>query len=447
MTSWSPYPEYKPSGVEWLGKIPAHWDLMRLKSIASVQFSNVDKHTTAGEVPVRLCNYTDVYYNDSITPDLELMSATATPHEISKFRLRKHDVIVTKDSETADDIAVPAYVVMDATDIVCGYHLAQVRPRHDIVDGRYLFWSFCSGTINDQFSLAATGVTRFGLGKHGLDNASFYVPPLPEQRAIAAFLDRQTERIDTLIALKERQIELLQEKRAALISHAVTKGLDPDMPMKDSGIEWLGEIPVHWGVVRSKVIFTQVDERSESGDEELLTVSHITGVTPRSDKNVTMFMAETLANYKKCQAGDLVINTMWAWMGALGVAPQGGIVSPSYHVYRPHRGFANTRYYDRLFRTEQFVAEITRFSKGVWTSRLRLYPEEFLQIRVPCPPVSEQNDIADYLDREAEHTSALVAKIQSSIDTLREYRTALISAAVTGKIDVREEVSGCTDRT
>jgi type I restriction enzyme S subunit len=326
--------------------------------------------------------------------------------------------------------------------VVCGYQLALVRPNPDLIDGNFLFRSFSSRGINDQFRVAANGITRYGLGQHWLRSGLFCIPSVDEQRAIAAFLDREIERIDALIAKKERQVELLQEKRTALISHAVAKGLDPNAPMKDSSVEWLGEIPAHWSVVRCKAVFSEVDERSEFGTEELLSVSHITGVTPRSEKNVTMFMAETLEDYKKCRTGDLVINTMWAWMGALGTASQHGVVSPSYNVYRFRRAGPNARYYDRLFRTGRFVAEINRFSQGVWKSRLGLYPEEFLQIRIPYPPDLEQAAIALFLDREAARIDELVSKVQGSIETLREYRTALVSAAVTGKIDVRQEGGG-----
>ena len=245
---WQPYPSYKASGVEWLGEIPEHWDIRKLKHISSIQFSNVDKHTVEGEKPVRLCNYVDVYHHDFITADLNFMEATAPPAQISKFGLRGGDVIITKDSEAWDDIAVPAYVSSDMHDVLCGYHLAQIRPDPKWADGKYLFRAFCSRGINDQFRVAATGITRYGLGKYWVDNGLFPVPPVEEQRAIAAFLDRETGRIDALMEKKQRQIELLQEKRAALISHAVTKGLDPSASLKDSGVPWLTGVPQEWEV-------------------------------------------------------------------------------------------------------------------------------------------------------------------------------------------------------
>jgi type I restriction enzyme S subunit len=207
--------------------------------------------------------------------------------------------------------------------------------------------------------------------------------------------------------------------------------------MKDSGVEWIGKIPSHWKVERSKVVFREVNDRHKGSDEELLTVSHITGVTSRSEKDVNMFLAESTEGYKKCKAGDLVINTMWAWMGALGMAPLSGIVSPAYNVYRFRRDGYSPDYYDKMFRIPLFITEINRWSKGIWSSRLRLYPGEFFDIRIPVPPHLEQTKIAEFLRQKISSAEKFVAKTQESITRLREYRTALISAAVTGKIDVR----------
>lgn len=163
-------------------------------------------------------------------------------------------MIITKDSESWDDIAVPACVEADFEDVVCGYHLTQIRPDQSHFLGRYLFRRFSSSGICEQFKIAANGVTRFGLSRNSIGSSVFPVPPIEEQTAIAAFLDRETAHIDALIAKKQRLIDLLREKRTALISQAVTKGLDLTVPMKDSGIEWLGEIPEHWEVKRLSYI-------------------------------------------------------------------------------------------------------------------------------------------------------------------------------------------------
>jgi len=305
-------------------------------------------------------------------------------------------------------------------------------------DSHFFYYQLLAARL--ELESLGQGSTFKELGRGNLEGVCLATPSISEQRAIAAFLDRETGRIDALIAKKERQIELLQEKRAALISHAVTNGLDPDEPMKDSGVDWLGEVPEHWCVYRSKLLFREANDRSTTGEETLLTVSHITGVTRRSEKNVTMFMAESLEGYKKCEAGDLVINTMWAWMGAMGIAPERGIVSPSYNVYQFRSEENEPSFYDYLFRTGQFVAEVICHSKGVWLSRLRLYPEAFFEIRIPCPSQREQHEIVYFIQKETGNYETLQRKIEKSIEKLREYRTALISAAVTGKIDVREEL-------
>ena len=242
---YRPYPAYKDSGVEWLGEIPAHWEVKRLKSFATVQLSNVDKKSAEGQDAVRLSNYVDVYYNERIDNGIDFMPATATTEQIRRFSLRTGDVLITKDSETWTDIAVPAVVSEDLPGVLCGYHLAHIRPDGHC-DGRFLSRVFAAVGPRDQYHIAANGITRFGLTGDSIRAGVFAFPPLPEQRAIAAFLDRETAKIDALVAKKERLIELLQEKRTALISHAVTKGLDPDVPLKDSGVEWLGKIPAHW---------------------------------------------------------------------------------------------------------------------------------------------------------------------------------------------------------
>ena len=221
-----PYPAYKDSGVEWLGEIPAHWEVKRLKSFATVQLSNVDKKSEEGQDAVRLSNYVDVYYNERIDDGIDFMPATATTEQIRRFSLRTGDVLITKDSETWTDIAVPAVVLEDLPGVLCGYHLAHIRPDGHC-DGRFLSRVFAAVGPRDQYHIAANGITRFGLTGDSIRAGVFPLPSLPEQRAIAAFLDRETAKIDALVAKKERLIKLLQEKRTALISDAVTKGLDP----------------------------------------------------------------------------------------------------------------------------------------------------------------------------------------------------------------------------
>ena len=219
-----PNVEMKPSGVEWIEEIPRHWEVKKLKYIAKILPSNVDKHIYPDEIQVKLCNYTDVYYNDYITVDTVLKKGSCKENEFAKFVLRKGDVIITKDSETPDDIGVPTYVKDDLDDVVCGYHLTMIRPYACL--GEFIFRFIQSNRTRRYFEVNSNGITRYGLGKPSIENLLLPIPPDVEQRQIADFLDGKTEQIDELIAAENRKIERLKEYRQSLISEAVTGKID-----------------------------------------------------------------------------------------------------------------------------------------------------------------------------------------------------------------------------
>ncbi len=281
----------------------------------------------------------------------------------------------------------------------------------------------------------ASSSTQDNLNAEKVRNLPIPLPPLEQQRSIADYLDRETARLDALVAAKERGLGLLAEKRRALITRAVTRGIDPRVSLRNSGIPWLGEIPAHWETERSRWLFRERDQRSETGEEDLLTVSHLTGVTLRSEKDVNMFEAETTEGYKVCLSGDLVINTLWAWMGAMGVSPVDGIVSPAYNVYQPGPRL-DPSYVDALVRLPVFAQEVTRYSKGVWSSRLRLYPEGFFEVFVPLPPLIEQRAIVAHMAKETTRLDDLRVAIEHTTVLLKERRAALITATVTGQWEV-----------
>lgn len=205
---------------------------------------------------------------------------------------------------------------------------------------------------------------------------------------------------------------------------------------KHSEVEWIGETPSHWLMTRNKDIFFERGSLSQNGDETLLTVSHITGVTRRSEKNVNMFMAETMEGYKHCKNGDLVINTMWAWMGALGTANEDGICSPAYGVYAPRRFVPyNPRYFDYLYRTPIAISEMTKNSKGIVSSRLRLYPKEFFQILTALPPYQEQTAIAAYLDTKTVQIDRQIHLLGQKAKQYGKLKQSLIDETVVSGLD------------
>ena len=216
----------KPSGLEWLGDIPGHWAVRRIRNAVEMRVSNVDKHINDNELPIRLCNYVDVYRNDRITESVTFMRATATADEIDRFRLEQGDVLITKDSEVWNDIGVPALVEYTAADLVCGYHLALLRPLRGLLNGAYLCRALQTPAVTYQFHTGANGVTRYGLSHHAIKSALLPLPPVIEQIAIVRYLDKSIADIDTAISRARHQIEFVQEYRTRLIADVVTGKLD-----------------------------------------------------------------------------------------------------------------------------------------------------------------------------------------------------------------------------
>jgi len=237
------------------------------------------------------------------------------------------------------------------------------------------------------------------------------------------------------VARPNLQLERRRLRPAAKEARLIDR-LKPYAAYVDSGHDWLSSIPAHWGQLRAKRLFREVDERSTTGKEELLSVSHITGVTPRRLKTVTMFLAESNIGHKVCRPGDLVINTLWAWMGALGVTRHTGIVSPAYGVYRPIGGSGILpAYADHLLRTPLYAAEYQRRSTGVNSSRLRLYPEQFLRIPVLVPPLAEQEAIVRFLDWANGRLERTIRAKRKVIALLTDQKQAVIHRAVTRGLD------------
>lgn len=362
-----------------------------------------------------------------------------SPEDHYEFRKkaapRRDDILLGKAASTGKI----ARVKVD-TEFSIWSPLALIRPDTGRVSSAFLEYCLKSTLLQSQIDGLCSSNTQKNISMGDIPRLVVPLPPSETQQCIADYLDRESARIDGLIAEKERMLALLEEKSAALISRVVTRGLDPSAPLKPSGLEWLGEIPAHWRVERAKNLFTVRDERSDDGSEELLTVSHITGVTSRSEKDVYMFEADDKAGYKRCMPGDLAINTLWAWMGAMGISPLAGIVSPDYHVYTS-KGELLPEYVDLLCRSRPFVAEVSRWSKGVWSSRLRLYPENFFEMRLPVPPHDEQAAIVHAVEADQRRANALRESLQLSITLAKERRAALITTAVIGQIPL-EEMNG-----
>jgi type I restriction enzyme, S subunit len=442
--SFPRYREYRETGVEWLGRIPSHWDIKPLKHVCSVMPSNVDKKVHEGDVAIRLCNYTDVYYNESITEDLEFMEATATFDQIERFTLRAGDVIVTKDSETADDIAVSAYVPADLTGVVCGYHLAILRPLSPC-SGRFIKRVFDSTYAKDAVAVRSNGLTRVGLGAGALGGIQIPYPPSTEQEEIGRFLERETAKIDRLIGVQKDLIELLQEKRRVVISRAVTKGLDPNARLKPSGIEWIGDIPAHWTLGSLKRFWSVSDckhvtaEFVDSGIP-VASIREVKGYWVNLDeaKQTTDRYYEVLSEGgRDPRSGDLIL-TRNASVGDVAQVPAN--VGPfalgqDVCLLRRTDTAMSSDYLQHVLGSDCIRRQLERAMIGATFKRINV--QAVRDLIVPWPPAHEQAEIGRLLLEQRAGDRLTLANVVEAIALLQERRTAIISAAVTGKIDVR----------
>lgn len=287
---------------------------------------------------------------------------------------------------------------------------------------------YCSEGATNQIELSRQ---RFG-------SLLINWPTIEEQESITRFLDNKITLLDSLIAEKENLLQLLTEKRRALIASAVTRGIDPTARLKESGVPWLGLVPEHWEVTRAKNLFVEVDQRSSTGEETLLSLRMQIGLVPHNDVSEKVIPSGELIGYKIAQPNQIVVNRMRAASGLISLVPQPGIVSPDYAVFEPKLGI-NPEYYTHLFTTPLLQVVFRSESKGLGTGEsgfLRLYSDNFLAISMPKPPTVEQSAITGYIQAESAKLDALKTATERTIALLRERRSALIAAAVTGKIDL-----------
>jgi type I restriction enzyme, S subunit len=388
--------------------------------------------TTPADYVIRYVDISSVNLYGLASPPQEMRFADAPSR--ARRRVRSGDTII---STVRTYLKAVAYFEHAEPNLIASTGFAVLTPPPEL-NARFLYYVVQGHDFISTVEAESKGVNYPAITPSEFGVIKLAIPGRAQQNAIVAFLDSKLAEIDRFVANKQRLIELLNEQKSIAIDAHVLRGVDPGRPRKRARVAYVGEIPAHWEERPAKHFMQEVDERSETGAEELLSVSHVTGVTPRSEKNVTMFMAESYEGSKLCRPGDLVINTMWAWMAALGVSRHRGIVSPSYGVYRQHdsRAFED-EYLDHLLRTSPYAAEYKVRSTGIRDSRLRLYPDQFLRIPIVCPPRSEQRKICEVVRDQTKEIDAAMNQATREIELMDEFRTTLIAEMVTGKIDVR----------
>jgi len=440
---YSPYPKYKKSGVEWLGDVPEKWEVKKIKYII--------KHIKIGPFgsDLTLDMMTDdgikVYGQENlINNDFSLGDKFISEkkfEEMKIYTVEKNDILISMMGTIGKCRVVPS----DFKKGIINSHLIKIKVNQSVVYPHYLALIISdSGYVDFEINRESVGTIMSGLNSSIVKSLSILLPSLPEQQAITDFLDLETQRIDTLIGKKQKLIELLKEKRTALISRAVTKGLNPKAKMKPSGVEWLGDVPEHWEVKRLKYILQEplqygANEAAELDDPELPRFVRITDVDESGNLREETFrsLPEEIAKPFLLDEGDLLFARSGATVGktffyrkAWGKAAYAGYLIRARlkksMVYPDYINFiTKSSFYSQWISSILIQATIQNVSA-----------EKYASYVIPLPPIQEQQAIADFLDRETAKIDTLIMKVEAVIEKLKEYRTALISAAVTGKIDV-----------
>ena len=420
----------KNSGVEWIGEIPEEWIVYKLKYLLKVplQYGANATGITYSESLPRYIRITDISFDCTLKIDnaLSLEESEAYP-----YILDDGDILFARSGATVGKTFI--YKRKYGKCAFAGYLIrAQIA---DKVLPEYVYYY----TLSTGYELWKNSIfIQSTIQNIGADRYANMKLPIPRsidmQRRIVNFLHRKCAEIDNIFSKTKTSIEEYQKLKKAIVIKAVTKGLNDKVQMKQTDSDWIGEIPAHWDYVRIQSLFEIVDERNEDENALLLSLYTAIGVRPRNELEEKGNKAITVMNYKKVQKNDIIVNKLLAWMGAVGYSDYEGVTSPDYDVYRAKEGANVVRtYYNEYFRHTCFNGDCYKYGHGIMLMRWRTYPEEFLRIKVPNPPMEEQEAIAKYLDEKCTEIDRLIEKKELFIAEMEKYKKSLIYEYVTGK--------------
>lgn len=418
------YDSYKDSGIQWLGQIPGHWEVFRFGALFNLK--PFKEHRDNDEM-------LSVFLDRGIIRACESEKRTHNPSEdLSKYQLvEPSDFVMNNQQAWRGSVGVSALRGI----ISPAYHIFTL-PNN--LNPEYANIMLRDKNMVSQYEIASRGVGSIQrtLNFNWLNASKVLIPPIEEQKSIVTYLDRETEKINSFISSKEKEIRLLDELKQAEIANAVTHGLNPNVTMKDSGIAWLGQVPEHWEI-KSLRSFIRLFTEKGYGDAQLLSVTREQGVIVRNkdDKEENHnFVPEDLSGYKHILPGDFVINKMKSWQGSYGVSAYDGIVSPAYFTCK----LANVEkdYFSLAIRSKAYIPFFTQYSKGIRVGQWDLDPIALMKIPFILPPIDEQKEIIEYINRKCANIDKMISNIEQEITQLKEYKQRLIADAVTGQIKV-----------
>ena len=424
-----PYPAMKDSGLPWLGEVPEHWDVLPLCAVAT------PKSTTNHQHRELLSVY--LYQGVIRFSEMQEKRTNVTSEDLTKYQaVDPGDFVLNNQQAWRGSVGVSSL-----SGIVSPAYLVLALNGRLHTDFSNLL--FRNRVMIDQYLICSRGVGSIQRNLYWpyLRRVVFPSPSLPEQSAIVRYLDHADRRIQRYIRAKQKLVTLLEEQKQALIHRAVTGKVDirtgqPYPAYKPSGVEWLGDVPVHWEVMRSRLLFNEVNVRSTTGKETHMSMSQTVGLVPSHMVERTL-TSESYVGGKLCEKGDLVLNRLKAHLGVFALAKQSGVISPDYSVFRK-RSSEEMGYFEQVFLLPALRSELRIRAKGIVEGFWRLYTDDLFDIRLPVPPVSEQKEIVDVLQGTSASIDTAINRARRRIELLQQYRTRLIADVVTGKLDVRE---------
>jgi len=422
------YPAMKGSGVSWLGVIPEHWKVAKVRDVAKVingfPFDSSQFSTSQGYPLIRI-------------RDLN-KKRTATRYNgpfVDVAKVEPGDVLIGMDG----DFNVGKWLGQEVA--LLNQRMCCIRSEEHITEE---FLGYVLPQPLKEINDVTWSTTVKHLASGQVERIAFALPPLQERSDIVRFLDHADRLSRRYIRVKQTLRSLLEEERQLIVQRAVTRGVQGQVRFKPSGLDWLGEIPEHWQIRRAKYLFREVDDRSTTGTEELLSLRMYQGLVPHREVSTTPISNEALVGFKKIEPGQMVMNRMRAAIGMFGVARQPGLVSPDYAVFEAEKTI-NIEFFVNLFKTPAARTVLRLESKGLGTGSsgfLRLYTDRFGTIKLPVPPRAEQDSIMRFIESETQEVKRAEEQVNREISLLREYRGRLIADVVTGKLDVREAAAG-----